>query len=159
MLHSIHFMKEQNNLVFKLISPEETYPIRHTILRSGKPISSCIFLGDDLHTTIHIGGFYNNNLIAIVSLFKVKNLEISNKHSYQLRGMAILNEYQGKGYGKKIIIYAETILRKKGISIIWMNARESAIPFYITCGYSKNGRIFDIPNVGSHIVMCKNLNQ
>lgn len=148
----------ETKISYTLISSLETHAVRHAVLRAGKPISSCIFDGDDTPTTIHIGGFYKNKLIAVVSLFKKKNEAISSTNAYQLRGMAVLEKYQGQGHGRKIIAVAETILEKKNVFIVWMNARESAIPFYINSGYSKFGPIFDIPDVGLHQVMYKKLN-
>ncbi len=157
MLHSIDFMTTHNNLFLKLISPKETYPIRHAILRAGKPLASCKFDGDDLGTTLHIGAYQNTNLVGVATLLNAKNTELEDVVSYQLRGMAIREDQQGKGLGKKIINYAETILQEKHVLLLWMNARESAIPFYENCGYTKSGRIFDIQKVGPHVVMFKKL--
>ncbi|SNQ44235.1 GNAT family N-acetyltransferase [Cellulophaga lytica] len=151
-------MKDQKELTFKLISAIETYPVRHPVLRAGKPLSSCEFSGDNLKTTFHIGAYQNNQLIGVASLLQVKNTSILNVFAYQLRGMAIANEHQGKGLGKKIINYAETILKEKGVLLLWMNARVSAIPFYTKCGYTKSGSIFEIQKVGPHVVMFKKLN-
>ena len=150
-------MTTQNNLVFKLISPKETYPVRHAILRAGKPLSSCKFDGDDLKTTLHIGAYQNGNLVGVATLLEAKKSAILDVNAYQLRGMAIHQDQQGKGLGKKIINYAETILQEKHVLLLWMNARESAIPFYTNCGYTKSGRIFDIEKVGPHVVMFKKL--
>lgn len=150
-------MKTVKKIVFKQILAPDTHAVRHAVLRIGRPISSCIFEGDDLPTTIHMGGYCNEKLIAIVSLFKADNKEISATEAYQIRGMAVLKQFQGKGYGRKIIAVAETILRKKNVVIVWMNARENAIPFYSNSGYSKIGHIFDIPEVGLHSVMYKKL--
>ncbi|WKB82132.1 GNAT family N-acetyltransferase [Cellulophaga lytica] len=151
-------MMNHNQLVFKLISAKETYAVRHPVLRNGKPLSSCEFNGDNRDTTYHIGVYTNNTLVGVASLLKANNTTILDVFAYQLRGMAIANKYQGKGLGKKIIHYAETILKEKGVLLLWMNARESAIPFYQKCGYKKSGNIFDIQNVGPHMVMFKKLN-
>ncbi|GAL68931.1 hypothetical protein JCM19301_2950 [Jejuia pallidilutea] len=39
------------------ICAKETYPVRHPVLRTGKPIETCAFNGDDLPSTMHIGLF------------------------------------------------------------------------------------------------------
>ena len=53
----------------KEIPSKETYIVRQSVLRKGKPIESCIFEGDDLETTHHFVFFDNENLIGIISLF------------------------------------------------------------------------------------------
>lgn len=151
-------MITENKIDFKLISAKETYSVRHPVLRANRPISSCKFTGDDLETTLHIGAYQNSNLVGVATLLQSKNSAVLDVNAYQLRGMAIGNEQQGKGIGKKIINYAETILQEKNVLLLWMNARENAIPFYTKCGYTKDGSIFDIDKVGPHIVMFKKLN-
>ena len=101
------------NFIIKKISPEETYIVRHPILRPGKPKASCIFDSDDLDTTIHLGLFVENQLVSICSLVKNSNNLISEKKQYQLRGMATLEVFQKKGLGKHILNYAENLLKKK----------------------------------------------
>ncbi|MGJ8732762.1 MAG: GNAT family N-acetyltransferase [Cellulophaga sp.] len=151
-------MITENKICLKLISAKETYPVRQPILRANRPISSCKFTGDDLETTLHIGAYLNSGIVGVATLLQAQNSTILDASAYQLRGMAITGEQQGKGVGKKIITYAETILKEKGVLLLWMNARESAIPFYTKCGYTKDGSIFDIDKVGPHIVMFKKLN-
>ena len=57
----------------KKISSVETYPIRHEVLRKGKPIETCKFKGDDDENTIHFGLFLEDKLVGIISIFKEKN--------------------------------------------------------------------------------------
>jgi len=51
------------------ITAEDTYPLRHALLRKGRPLSSCILEGDDAPETIHLGVFFENDLIGIGSAF------------------------------------------------------------------------------------------
>jgi hypothetical protein len=56
-------------ITIKQISSEETFPVRQPVLRPGKPIETCIFEGDGLSTTTHLGLYVNNELAGIVSIF------------------------------------------------------------------------------------------
>jgi hypothetical protein len=47
------------NYEVRIINSEDTYLVRHPVLRAGKPIESCIFDGDDIDTTIHLGIYLN----------------------------------------------------------------------------------------------------
>ncbi len=131
--------------------------VRQPILRPGLPLTSCVFTGDNLKTTIHLGIHVNNELIGVCSLVKSKNTLITEKQQYQLRGMAILKVHQNKGFGKLLLNYSEVLLKKLNVKLIWCNARETAITFYNKAGYQVKGTPFIIKNIGLHFMMCKTI--
>ena len=136
-----------------------TFSVRHPVLRDGKPIESCFFDGDDLKTTTHFGLFIDKNLIGVISIFKNKNAIFSAQNQFQIRGMAVLKEYQGKNFGKQLLHQAEqSVITQKG-NLIWFNARENAVPFYQNSGYEILGDSFEIKDIGIHFLMFKNLGQ
>lgn len=94
-------------------------------------------------------------MIGVSSFFKNHHPSISKENQYQLRGMAILKEHQGKGIGNIILNYGEKFLKEKNIDIIWCNAREVAINFYKRNGYIIIGEPFTIKDIGLHYVMYK----
>ncbi|RED50081.1 GNAT family N-acetyltransferase [Seonamhaeicola aphaedonensis] len=143
------------NYHIQQITTKETYTVRHPILRSGKPISSCNFEGDDLETTHHFGLFINSKLVGVATFMK-NNLELLHfNNQYQLRGMAILNEFQGKKLGNYLVKYGEDFLKNERIEVIWCNAREIAVNFYQRNGFYIIGNAFIIPEIGLHYRMYK----
>src|SRR6187402_1039317 len=114
----------------KEITALETYPVRHPVLRNGKPMESCHFDGDDLETTKHFGYFDHGRLVGIASLFSSKNEVFKNQKQYQLRGMAVLLDHQKKGIGENLVFHVEVYATRKNTEVIWFNAREIAIGFY-----------------------------
>ena len=141
----------------KEISSLATFSVRHPALRAGKPIDSCHFEGDDLVTTKHFGIFEDNLLVGVISLFKNNHAFFDDTNSYQIRGMAIFEEFQGNGCGKLLVKHCEDYLISNEANLIWFNARETAIIFYEKLGYTKNGFPFVITDVGIHFLMFKNL--
>lgn len=79
------------------ISAKETYAIRQPVLREGLQLSSCIFEGDDLPTTVHYGIYENNSIAGVISLYQIVNKLFTEKQQMQIRGMAVLPKYQKKG--------------------------------------------------------------
>lgn len=134
--------------MIKLISAEETYPVRRAVLRKEFPDEPHQFSDDLDPDTFHLGYFEENEIKGIVTIMK-------NGSVAQLRGMAVSEDCQGKGFGKMLIQKAEDILLKDKISKIWMNAREKAVPFYEKCGYKIEGEIFIIKPIGFHYLMAK----
>jgi len=146
-----------NILVPRLITAQETYPVRHAVLRPGKPISSCVFDGDEFATTFHIGGYVKDTLVAVASFFEVDHSKYEFNNALQLRGMAVLEAYHGCGYGQQLLAYGEGLAQQKNKSILWMNARVSALGFYTKLQYTQIGSVFEIPQVGAHYVLFKKM--
>ncbi len=159
--YGFHLFKMSNTENFEItrITATETYPVRHPVLRAGKPLKTCAFTGDDVSTTIHLGLFDKKRLIGVLSLMKISNDLFFQTSQYQLRGMAILKSYQGKGLGNLLINESEHILTNKNIDLVWCNARIIAVNFYIRNGYKVIGAPFEIPEIGKHYVMHKTLGQ
>ncbi|QEE48285.1 GNAT family N-acetyltransferase [Flavobacterium alkalisoli] len=139
----------------KQISSQQTYAVRQPVLRPGKHIDSCIFDGDDLPQTVHFGVYDSDNLVGIVSVFRVSHPDFANANQYQLRGMAVLPTHQKKGLGDLLLEAAENYIKQQGTDLIWFNAREVAVGFYSKAGYTISGELFEIPTVGPHYVMFK----
>lgn len=141
----------------KEISAFETIIVRHPVLRFGKPVESCRFEGDDLLTTIHFGLFYEDQLSAVISVFEAKSFLFREQNQFQIRGMAVLEQHQKKGFGEALLKYCENQIRNKMGSIIWFNARETAIGFYEKSEYQKIGDGFEIADIGIHYVLFKKI--
>ena len=141
--------------VVKKITALETYIVRQEVLRKGKPIETCHFNGDDATITTHFGLFENENIIGVVSVFKTNSLLFSEKTQFQIRGMAVLENFQSKGYGEQLLKAAENFCWQEKANLIWFNAREKAVSFYKKSGYTVLGDSFNIPDVGIHFVMFK----
>lgn len=137
------------------ITTEETYIVRHSVLRKGKTIESCHFIGDELATTMHFGVYFKSKLVGIVSLFENTMSTFTDKKQLQIRGMAVLDNYQNLGYGQALIRQCEKIAQEKKTELLWFNARINACGFYEKMGYKKLGHSFEIPEVGEHFLMFK----
>ena len=139
----------------KKITYLETFSVRSAVLRQGKPIETCFFLGDDDMETTHFGLFKESSLIGVASVFEVKNENFEQSKQFQLRGMAVLNEYQGLGFGNIILDEVCRFVQAKNTNVLWFNARENALKFYQNFGFSVLGDSFEIPEIGTHFVMFK----
>lgn len=150
-------------LIIRNISAIETYPVRHPVLRAGRPVTDCYFEGDDLTTTFHLGAYVDQQLKGVATFLmyqddSIEELKTYNfKQCYQLRGMAVLHEMQGQQLGKKLINHAEETLKNKNVLALWFNARESAVSFYEKMGYQIVSKPFEINTVGTHYKMYKAL--
>ncbi len=137
----------------RFIKAEETYPIRREVLRKNIDLPYKL-AGDHADDTIHLGVYLDNELVSIVTLIKKSNGE-RNGEQFQLRGMATLPKYRGKGYGKLLALKSEESLIGINIHKIWCNARVEALGFYKSLNYSVLGEAFMVPKIGMHYLLFK----
>ena len=144
-------------IIITQITALDTISVRQPVLRNGKPVESCRFDGDDLSSTIHFGLFENDQIQAVISLFEAKHQRLAGAKHHQIRGMAVLEQHQKKGFGKMLLTNAENYCIQQQTNMIWFNARQTAVGFYKKMGYYVIGPPFEIIDVGLHVVMCKNV--
>lgn len=144
-----------NKITIKKINYLDTLPVRSIVLRQEKPIETCFFLGDDADGTTHFGLYIENNIIGVASVFTSNNENFNIKNQFQLRGMAILEEYQSAGFGKLLIKEIFNFIESTQVELLWFNARETAVPFYEKLGCAKKDPSFEIPEIGPHFLMYK----
>ncbi len=146
------------SMTVREISAETTYEIRSEVLRPGKPMEECFFDGDHAKNTFHLGVFIQDKLIGVASYMQNCNPLFSTPLQFQLRGMAILQDYKQQGYGAALLKAGEArIFAQYKDPLLWFNARIQAVGFYKKFGYQTKGEEFDVPGVCKHIVMFKPL--
>lgn len=142
--------------MIRIISAQETLPLRSLVLRDGLPYAACMFDHDSLDTTIHLGNFTpDGELVCILTLMKDNHGKLP-KDAYRLRGMATHPDHMRQGYASQLleaaIDYVKTQLQ---VDYMWFNARTIAFPFYLAMGFEFMSDEFDIPGIGAHKEMFK----
>jgi predicted GNAT family N-acyltransferase len=140
------------------ISAQDTYSIRSQMLRPGRPIEDCIFRGDDDEQTFHLGAFVESKLVSVASFYFEKHQSLTDEYQFRLRGMATVPDFQGQGLSSNLLKTAFPLIKKNFCTLLWCNARESALGFYQKVGFKEVGEAFDIPDIGAHRLMFIRLN-
>lgn len=129
------------------------------MLRPGLPLHEVQFEHDDDDQTFHLGAFSDNKLVSVASFYYQKHPELEGEHHYRLRGMATHPDFQRKGLSQELLKVAFPIIKQNFCSLVWCNARESALGFYQKVGFENHHGPFDIPGIGPHFLMYKILDQ
>lgn len=138
------------------ITAEEAMDLRARILRPGQPLSTIQYAEDYSPTTFHLGLIQDGKIICNGTFISgVCDYFPDHSVAYRLRGMAVDNEFQGQGLGTQLLAAAEKILVERACSLLWFNARTTALHFYEKNGFVTVGEVFDIPGGGPHVVMYK----
>ena len=137
----------------KIISAETTFSVRNPVLRPNLPVETCSFEGDNLPTTTHFGFYLEQKLVGVVSAFQKSNENWSKNNQIQIRGMAVLEDFQKKGIGEALVQHVIEQSKLNNVQLIWFNARKNAVPYYEKNGFHIHGTAFEIIGIGTHFVM------
>ena len=126
-------------------------------MRNSANYDYCKYKGDNLDSSFHIGAYVNNKIIGGISLIKKKSTYKNLTNCYQARGMCVLEDFQNKGIGEKILKEAEKHCKILKIKNVWMNARVKAANFYLKLNYIDLGFRYEIKGIGLHYFLYKKL--
>jgi predicted GNAT family N-acyltransferase len=96
-------------------------------------------------------GFLQDDLVATLNLVVVRS-----PNGLKMRQVAVRPDLQGKGVGRTLVEFAESVGIAAEASFIQLHARDTAVAFYLACGYSIEGEEFEEVGI-PHRLMVKNL--
>lgn len=137
MVAEVFLPKSKNQFQVRIVEPksnddfERYFGLRWSVLRKPWNQPEGSEKDDQEDTSIHRMAFSENGKIAGVA-----RLQYNSKDEAQVRFMAVAEEFQGKGVGKKLISSLEEVALKAGRKRIFLQARENAVPFYKSLGYT-----------------------
>jgi predicted GNAT family N-acyltransferase len=125
------------------------YKLRYEVLRKpwNQPLGS--ELDETDNTSIHAFIKENDTAIACARLHFVDD------NTGQIRYMAVHPDYQGKGLGKLVVTYLEGISKENNRLHIILHARENAVDFYKSCGYTTKEKSYLLWGKIQHFLMQK----
>ncbi len=85
---------------------------------------------------LHLAAFQDDKIVACLILTPLENGKM------KMRQVAVDDHLQGQGIGKALVVYSEEIARHKGADEMVLNARETAVPFYLSLRYEIYGEPF-----------------
>lgn len=135
-------------MIVEQILKEETHPLRKRVLRKGISLPH-VFQGDSDQGSLHYGLKDGDEVLAVVSFVSQGMNELPSKQ-IQLRGMAVDEKFQGKGLGSLLLQDALSKLHDLGYEFVWCNARERAYSFYENNGFKREGKEFEVDQIGTH---------
>ena len=118
------------------------YNLRYEVLRKPWFQPKGSERDDDEETSLHRMIIDEPNGKAVA----VGRLQFNTIEEAQIRYMAVSDDYQGKGYGRKMVKALDNIAREKGSRKIILQSRGNAVKFYEKNGYKiieKSYLLFD----------------
>ena len=115
----------------------ETFALRRAVLRNGDESATVHVSLDDEPTSLHVGVKDERGKVVAVSSYHRSPCAYRPDASrpYQLRWMATDPAFQFQGLGEAVIRDAISRLRTAGADLVWANARDTAVDFYLRIGF------------------------
>jgi GNAT superfamily N-acetyltransferase len=120
-------------ILIRSITPEQTYPLRHSVLWPDKPLAYVKVENDD--EGFHFGAFLEDELVAVISLF-------INGEDSRFRKFAARPDWQRRGIGTLLLNHVITEAKRLGATTLWCDARLDAADFYRRFGMKAVSEVF-----------------
>jgi predicted GNAT family N-acyltransferase len=146
-----------DDLRFEQLSADEVQPLRTRILRPFQK-GLCEYEVDRSHDTRHYGLVdASGEPRAVITMFPQTCPALSDEPALRFRGLCVDDPLLRQGLGRRLLDSAiaraaSTFLSAK---FVWCNARTSATGFYEACGFERIGEVFDVSEIGPHVVMWR----
>jgi len=134
------------NWICSVVHPQQEKPmkeiinLRHKILREPLGLS---FTDDELLLESRNSYFLAISDIESEDLIGTLLLQIvDDPAQLKMRQVAIRSDLQRMGYGRQLVLFSEDFAKSKNIKRLVLHARKSALPFYVSLGYSFKDECF-----------------
>jgi GNAT superfamily N-acetyltransferase len=132
---------------------EEILDLRWRVLRAGLPREAAMFAGDESAAALHVAALRGQKVVGCVTLHAS---QWEGAAAWQLRGMAVAEEWRGNGIGRRLLQGIDALLARSGQTLrLWCNAREEAVGFYGRMGWRVVSQRFVIETAGPHFKMTR----
>jgi GNAT superfamily N-acetyltransferase len=137
------------------LRPEDTAPLRRSVLRDGTLSDAVEFEGDDDASTFHLGATLGDRIVAVSTWMRRPWPNDPDRAAVQLRGMATDPAYRGRGLGDRLLGAGVERCRSAGASIVWARARDTALDFYTRRGFVAvgDGFVDETTGLPHHVVV------
>ncbi len=142
------------------IASEETYTLRHRILRPTQSLAECAYPEDHAEHTYHAGYYRDQQLLGIGTIFREARPASTLPTIWRIRGMAVSKEAQGQGIGGQVLRALLAYAASQSVPAeVWCNGRAGVQGFYERFGFQREGDVFEVPPIGPHVLMSRILRE
>jgi GNAT superfamily N-acetyltransferase len=122
------------------VAAAELYGIRMDVLRRDTPSDDVHFAHDEDPETRHLAVRDDAGRVIAASTWTPRpSPDLPDEPAIQLRGMAVRAEHRRCGLGAAMIAAGADQARRRGCTVVWANARDSALDFYVANGFTVVG--------------------
>jgi len=132
-------------------------PLRAAVLRPGRAPEELVYAGDEDPSSLHLAVAVGEELVGIASVIEDAHPGGGRPGDWRIRGMAVAEGHRRRGIGSALLGACESHARSRGGARLWCNARIGARELYLRGAMEDEGEEFEIPGIGTHLLMSKPL--
>jgi GNAT superfamily N-acetyltransferase len=141
----------EGGVTVRQISVADARVLRDRVLHANMPEGRSVYPGDDAPDTLHVGAFVDGLMTGVATVCRDSMRGGSIACEWRLRGMATLEEYRGRGFGRRLAEHCAAHVTCHRGFLIWCSARMAAVPFYLSLGFEAHGEKFHLPEYSSEV--------
>jgi ribosomal protein S18 acetylase RimI-like enzyme len=139
------------------VPAEIVLPLRHAVLRTGRPWANAIYPGDDDPRSAHFAVMDGTTLLAVGSVLPETPDwaigAICATGAWRVRGMATRRDSRGSGLGSKVVERLVSHVGEHEGGLLWCSARVQAVGLYEKFGFVTRGARYMVRGLGDHATM------
>ena len=107
------------------------------------------FAGDDADETLHLAVIDDCGRPLAVATSSAAACHLrEGRRAWRVRGMAVEPDHCGEGLGTQLLHEIEARATAAGVDVLWADARDTALDFYWSRGWSVHGNGYTTPATG-----------
>lgn len=131
------------------VPAKTTHDLRRRILREGRSDAEVCFAGDDADDTLHLAVIDHRGKPVAVATSSAAPCHLrAGRRAWRIRGMAVEPDHRGEGLGSQLLHEVEARATAAGVEVLWAEARDTALHFYRSRGWSVHGNGYTTPATG-----------
>lgn len=138
------------SIMIRSVEAPAVRPLRQRVLRPTQAAEALVYGGDDDPRTLHAAALAGDEVVGIATI-------VPDGDAWRVRGMATAPEQRGLGLGRQLLEACLVHAASHGGGRVWCNARTTAQGFYERMGFTTVGGVFELPDIGPHVVMERTL--
>jgi predicted GNAT family N-acyltransferase len=147
-----------DGITFAAVPPAIVRPLRQRVLRPHQTLAEQVYPGDAVPGALHVAAYARATAepVGVASIAPEPYPKAAGTAGdWRIRGMATAPEARGRHVGAQLLTALLDHARAQPTATrVWCNARADVIGFYAREGFTVDGARFELPGIGSHVLMA-----
>lgn len=137
------------------VTAAEIRELRRHVLRRGTPTDNVKLPADDAADTVHLAIRDRGAIVATSTWSEARCALRPETRAVQLRAMAVHDDHQRRGLGAVLVAAGVSHAQHLGVRMVWANARDTALDFYVAQGFEVvgDGFLTEDTRIPHHVVI------
>ena len=146
-------MSRGGQVQIEAVPVEVVLPLRRAILRANLPAEESTYAQDGMATTLHLAArAADGEVVGVCTWFPDP---LDGRDGWRLRGMATSPQVRGTGVGARLLAEGLAEGERRGLDLVWCQARTPAVGFYRRYGFVTVGQEFLAVHGIPHYLMVR----